>query len=118
MKRSTPGARAGPRRRASAKGGAGRTVRAARRPASPPRAFEERYKAFIENIDDGVYEVDLHGNFTYFNNALCEVFGHSRKKIQGQNFSRFMDEERPEQLLKSSTRSTGPAEGSLISSGK
>jgi PAS domain S-box-containing protein len=54
---------------------------------------DERYRAFIENIDDGVYEVDLRGNFLYFNSALCEVFGYPKKEIEGQNFSKFMDEE-------------------------
>ena len=53
----------------------------------------ESYKAFIENIDDGVYEVDLKGNFLYFNDALCHVFGFPRKEIQGTNFRKFMDEE-------------------------
>jgi PAS domain S-box-containing protein len=37
--------------------------------------------------------VDLHGNFTYFNNALCQVFGFPREEIEGANFSKFMDEE-------------------------
>jgi PAS domain S-box-containing protein len=57
------------------------------------------YKAFIENIDDGVYEVDLQGNFTYFNNALCQVFGFPREEIEGANFSKFMDEERARAAL-------------------
>lgn len=60
----------------------------------PFGSSKERYKAFIENIDDGVYEVDLQGNFTYFNNSLCKVFGYPREDIQGQNFSKFMDEKR------------------------
>ena len=51
------------------------------------------YKEFIENIDEGVYEVDLQGNFTYFNNALCQVFGFPRDEIEGANFRKFMDEE-------------------------
>ena len=55
---------------------------------------EERYRAFIENIDDGVYELDLQGNFLYFNNGLCQVFGYPRDAIQGQSFTKFMDEER------------------------
>ena len=53
----------------------------------------ESYKAFIENIDDGVYEVDLKGNFLYVNNALCTIFGFERKEIEGHNFRKFMDEE-------------------------
>ncbi len=52
----------------------------------------ERYKAFVENISEGVYEVDIYGNFIYFNDSLCRVFGYSREEIQSENFSRFMSE--------------------------
>jgi len=52
---------------------------------------DERYRAFIESINDGVYETDVHGNITYFNNSFCKVFGYSREEIQGENFSKFMD---------------------------
>jgi PAS domain S-box-containing protein len=52
---------------------------------------EERYRAFIENVHDGVYETDVHGNFTYFNNSLCRVFGYPREEIQFHSFRKFMD---------------------------
>jgi PAS domain S-box-containing protein len=52
---------------------------------------EERYRAFIENVHDGVYETDVHGNFTYFNNSLCRVFGYPREEIQFHNYREFMD---------------------------
>ena len=52
---------------------------------------EDRYKDFIENISDGVYETDIHGNFTYFNNALCEVLGYPREAVIGENFAHFME---------------------------
>lgn len=58
---------------------------------STTRLSDERYRAFIENINDGVYEVDIHGNFIYFNDSLCKVFGYPREEIQWQNFSKFMD---------------------------
>ena len=67
-------------RKEDAKGGQGVT-----------RLSDERYRAFIESINDGVYEVDINGNFIYFNDALCRVFGYPRKDIQWQNLSRFMD---------------------------
>jgi PAS domain S-box-containing protein len=54
---------------------------------------DERYRSFIENINEGVYEVDLQGNFTYFNKALCQVFGYPGEEIEGANFSKFMDAE-------------------------
>ena len=53
----------------------------------------ERYRAFVENIEEGVYELDIHGNFLYFNNSLCNIFGYPRAEIQFQSFSKFMDEE-------------------------
>ena len=55
--------------------------------------FDERYKIFLEQVSDGVFETDTYGNFTYFNNAFCNTLGHSRSEIQGHDFSRFMDDE-------------------------
>ena len=31
------------------------------------RQSEEKYRTILENIEDGYYEVDLAGNFTFFN---------------------------------------------------
>jgi PAS domain S-box-containing protein len=53
----------------------------------------ERYQAFMENIEEGVYELDIHGNFMYFNDSLCKIFGYPREEMQFQNFATFMDEE-------------------------
>jgi len=57
------------------------------------KIHEDRYRVLIEDVADGFYEVDLHGNFRFFNNALCRVFGYSRDEIQGCNFREFMNEE-------------------------
>lgn len=53
----------------------------------------ERYKIFLEDVADGFFETDLHGNFTFFNNALARIFGYARQEIQKNNYSRFMDED-------------------------
>jgi PAS domain S-box-containing protein len=53
----------------------------------------ERYKDFMESIDDGVYETDLQGNLTYFNPAFCQIFGIVSTDLHGQNFSKFMTQE-------------------------
>jgi len=58
---------------------------------SSDKRSEERYRAFIENIHDGVYETDVHGNFTYFNNSFCRVFGYPREEIQFHSYRKFMD---------------------------
>ena len=64
----------------------------------------ERYQAFIENIEDGVYEVDIHGNFLYFNQSLCKVFGYPKEEIRFQNFSKFMTEEYAKQAFENFNR--------------
>ena len=33
------------------------------------------------NIEDGYYEVDLDGNFTYFNDAMARITGYSRQEL-------------------------------------
>ncbi len=53
---------------------------------------KERYRVLIEDVADGFYEVDLKGNFLFFNNALCRIFGYSRRKIKNSNFRSFMDD--------------------------
>jgi len=58
-----------------------------------PEVHHERYRVFIEAVADGYYETDLRGNFTYFNDALCRIFGYARHEIKGRNFREFMDQE-------------------------
>ena len=54
---------------------------------------KDRYRVLIEDVADGFYEVDLHGNFKFFNDALCRIFGYPQKQIQNRNFRAFMDED-------------------------
>jgi len=54
---------------------------------------EERYRALIEDVADGFYEADLRGNFKFFNDAFCRIFGYPREAILNRNYSDFMDEE-------------------------
>jgi len=53
---------------------------------------KDRYRVLIEDVADGFYEVDLKGNFKFFNHALCRIFGYSRQKIRNSNFQTYMDE--------------------------
>lgn len=53
---------------------------------------EEQYRTILESIEDGYYEVDLTGNFTVFNNALCRLAGYSKKELRGMNNRQFIDQ--------------------------
>ena len=55
------------------------------------RIQEERFRALIEDVADGFYEVDLSGNFRFFNDALCRIFGYPRQAVQDRNYRDFMD---------------------------
>jgi PAS domain S-box-containing protein len=59
--------------------------------SSTQKLSSERYKAFVEDIEEGVYEIDIDGYFLYFNDALCEIFGYPRTEIQFRNIRKFMD---------------------------
>jgi PAS domain S-box-containing protein len=54
---------------------------------------EDRYRVLIEDVADGFYEVDLHGNFKFFNDALCGIFGYPAEEIRDRNFREFMNAE-------------------------
>ena len=60
---------------------------------------EEKYRAIIENIEDGYYEVDLKGNFTFFNNAMTRITGFSRNELLGMNNRDIMDKFNTKQVF-------------------
>ena len=53
---------------------------------------EEKYRNIIESIEDGYFEVDLAGNFTFFNPWLIKVLGYSADELHGQSYRLVMDE--------------------------
>ena len=53
----------------------------------------ERYRIFLKDVADGFFETDLKGNFIFFNDALCRIFGYSHDDIRDRNYSDFMDAE-------------------------
>lgn len=57
------------------------------------RESEEKYRTILDNIEDGYYEVDLAGNLTFFNDAMCEIHGYPRKELMGMNNREYTDEE-------------------------
>jgi diguanylate cyclase (GGDEF)-like protein/PAS domain S-box-containing protein len=56
------------------------------------RQSEEKYRTILENIEEGYYEVDLTGNFTFFNDSLCMMLRYTRDEMMGMNNREYMDE--------------------------
>ena len=53
----------------------------------------EKYQDILESIEEGYFEVDLAGNFTFFNDSVCRVTGYSREELMGMNNRQYTDEE-------------------------
>lgn len=65
----------------------------------PPIHHEDKIQNILGSIEDGYYEIDLAGNFTFFNDALCRIHGRSRKELMGLNYKKYLNEENIELLF-------------------
>jgi len=72
-----------------------RQVAALREPQQTEQSLlesQEKYQMILNDIEDAYYEVDLAGNFTFFNNVLCQMFGYARDELMGMNYRQYMDD--------------------------
>ena len=60
------------------------------------RESEERYRTIIETIEDGYYETDLTGSFTFVNDAFCDIHGYTRDELIGSNYRKYLNRENAE----------------------
>src|SRR4030042_603033 len=61
---------------------------------------EQRCRTILEEIKDAYFEVDLYGNFTVVNDALCGVLGYTTKELLGTNFRDHVPEKDAEAVYK------------------
>jgi PAS domain S-box-containing protein len=61
---------------------------------------EEKYRTIIENMEDGYHEVDLKGNFTFFNESMLNILGYEREDLLGMNNRQYADEENTRKVYK------------------
>ena len=57
------------------------------------RQSEERYRTMMDEMEEGYYEVDIAGNFTFVNDAMCRILGYSRDELVGMNYKTYTPEE-------------------------
>jgi PAS domain S-box-containing protein len=60
---------------------------------------QEKYQNILENIEDGYYEIDLAGNFTFFNGSLCRILGYPPEEMTGMNNRQYTDKEGAKKLF-------------------
>ena len=65
------------------------------------RQSEERYRTIIEQMEDGYFETDLSGHFTFVNDAECRNLGYSREELLGMSRAQYADEKNHKALIRS-----------------
>ncbi len=63
------------------------------------RKSEEKYRNIIETMEDGYYEVDIPGNITFFNEALCAISGYPSEELKGMSYRDLMGQENAQKVL-------------------
>ncbi len=53
------------------------------------RESEEKYRTILESMQESYFEIDLKGNYTFFNDLLCEDHGYSRQELMGMNYKAY-----------------------------
>ena len=72
--------------------GVSRDITARKKMEEALRQSEEKHRHILENMEEGYFEMDLVGNFTFVNNAECRNLGYSKEELIGMNNRRFQDE--------------------------
>ena len=59
---------------------------------------EEKYRTMLDSIEEGYFEVDIAGNFTFVNDSECRILGYPRDELIGMNNRQYMDEKDAEKV--------------------
>jgi two-component system, cell cycle sensor histidine kinase and response regulator CckA len=63
------------------------------------RQSEKKYRTILENIEEGYFEVDLTGNLTFCNEALCQIYGYPYEEFIGMNNRDYTTPETAEKIF-------------------
>src|SRR4030043_262085 len=61
---------------------------------------EEKYRTILEDMKEGYWEVDLAGNFTSFNDAICHLLGYPKRDMTGMNYRTYTGAEDVDKVYK------------------
>lgn len=64
------------------------------------RESEKKYRTILECIKEGYFEVDLDGNFTFFNGSMLKILGYSEDELGRMNIREFTDKKNLKRVLK------------------
>ena len=76
-----------------------KTSEALRQTKEALQESEGRYHNILEQIEEGYYEADLAGNFTFFSTPVSRILGYPAEELNGMNYRRYMSKEDSEKLF-------------------
>ena len=65
-------------------------IRVQKRAEARLRESEARYRIILESIEEGYYEVDRGGSFTFVNPASCRQLGYGLDELIGMNYRQYV----------------------------
>ena len=60
---------------------------------------EGKYKSILESMQEGYFEVDLKGNFIFFNDPVFQIIGYPKEELMGMNYRKYTDEETAKKIF-------------------
>ncbi len=64
------------------------------------RESEKKYRSILENMQDGYFEVDLNGNYTFVNDYHCKFLGYSKDELIGMNYRDIIEKKTINEVIK------------------
>jgi len=64
------------------------------------QSSEDKYRIILENMEEAYFELDLAGNFTFFNKATVEMLGYSAEELGHMNYRDYVLPETTIRLFK------------------
>ena len=60
---------------------------------------EDRYQTILDSIEEGYFEVDLKGNFTFVNDAMCRIMAGNTQQLTGINNRQYTSPQTAKKIL-------------------
>ncbi len=64
------------------------------------RSSEEKYRTILQRMEEGYFEVEISGTFTFCNNAMARILGKKKNLVVGSNIFECLKPENRESLKK------------------
>ncbi|MDX1707386.1 MAG: PAS domain S-box protein [Desulfobacterales bacterium] len=65
---------------------------------------EKQYRNILDSIEEGYFEVNLKGDFTFFNNRVCQIIGYEQDDLMGMNNRQYTSPETAREMYQTFNR--------------